>query len=126
MVLRYGSLLALTSVVMLTSGCSASAASSGSGITGRVVVAPTCPAERAGHICQRGFRATVVILRAKHHRRVTTFRSEADGRFRVRLPPGRYVMQGTRAGIPRLAPTIVTVHRRRFTAVTLAFDTGIR
>ena len=45
----------------------------------------------------------------------------------MRLEPGHYVLESESAGPPLLKPVDVTVqHAREFTAVELAFDSGIR
>lgn len=117
----------VTVTVLLAFGCSASSATkSPSGLTGRVLIGPTCPVERAGQRCQRAFAAQIVVFRRRDHRRVTSFRSGSDGRFRVMLEPGRYVLAAAKAGTPRLAPVDTTVRTGRFTTLTLVFDTGIR
>ncbi len=57
-------------------------------------------------------------------------RSGADGRFRVRLSPGTYVLQALPehgAPLPRPPAALrVRVYVRHFTKVTIAYDTGIR
>lgn len=97
-----------------------------SGITGRVFLGPTCPVERVGSPCARPYQATVGIYTGNGSRRITTFRSGSDGRFRVRLPAGRYRLENTHSGLPRLQPVRVAVKAHRYTAITLRFDTGIR
>jgi hypothetical protein len=58
---------------------------------------------------------------------VLTVRSGKDGRFRVRLPPGRYVVEPVSASrFPAAKPEPATVHAHRFTRVTVSFDSGIR
>ncbi len=109
----------------LGSAC-ASAAAPPSGLTGRVMIGPTCPVQRLGERCERPYRTEIVVLRARDQRRVTLFRSGSDGRFRVRLTPGRYVLEAASPGLPRLTPLQVTVRAGRFTAVTIVFDSGIR
>jgi hypothetical protein len=96
------------------------------GIEGRVLLGPTCPVQRVGRSCVRGYQATIAIFRTTGHRRVGTIRSGPDGRFRVRARPGRYTLEATRRGLPRLSPRRVTVRPGHFTYVTLMFDTGIR
>jgi hypothetical protein len=57
-------------------------------------------------------------------------RAGADGRFRLRLSPGEYVVRPLAAGgspFPRpQAPVTVKVHSHRFTSLTITYDTGIR
>lgn len=111
----------------LTLGCSASSATKPlSGLTGRVLIGPTCPVQHAGERCERPYQAQIVVFRPRGHRLVKTFRSGRNGRFRVTLAPGRYVLTAAKAGLPRLAPLSATVRPARFTKLMLVFDTGIR
>ena len=55
--------------------------------------------------------------------------SDADGRFRISLPPGSYVLQAVNLSgglFPRSAPVNVTVRSGGYTAVTVSFDSGIQ
>jgi hypothetical protein len=58
---------------------------------------------------------------------VATVRSHADGRFSIRLTPGRYLLRPF-AGhpFPRSQPQTVRVYAHRFTNVTVVYDSGIR
>jgi hypothetical protein len=98
-----------------------------SGIRGYVTYGPTCPVERPGERCERPYDATLRIRVRTTHRLVVTVRSGGDGRFRVRLQPGRYVIDPV-AGhpFPRASPVFVTVRAHRFATATIAFDSGIR
>lgn len=111
----------------LAFGCGTSSATkSESGLAGRVLIGPTCPVQRAGERCERPYQGQIVVFRLPGHHRVKTFRSGSDGRFRIDLASGRYVLAAARSGPPRLVPRYATVRAGRFTSVTLAFDTGIR
>ena len=122
-------MIVVSSLVLAACGGSSAAITArslDSGIVGQVLLGPTCPVERAGHPCVRPYRTTVAVFAARTLHRLTTFRSGADGRFRVRLAAGSYRLEGTHGGLPRLAPVLVTVRPDRFTSVTIMFDTGIR
>jgi hypothetical protein len=98
-----------------------------SGIRGKVVYGPTCPVERPGERCERPYDARLRIRARATKKIVTTVRSGEDGRFKVRLRPGRYVVEpvsGSR--YPAADPVPATVHSHRFTRVTISFDSGIR
>jgi hypothetical protein len=97
-----------------------------SGLTGRVLLGPTCPVERIGHRCERPYQTSVAVYTLGPRQYIRTFRSAADGRFRVVLPAGRYRLIGTRSGPPDLRPVLVTVQLHRFTKIRIVFDTGIR
>jgi hypothetical protein len=58
---------------------------------------------------------------------VASVRTDAQGRFEVRLEPGGYVLAtGEAEALPLLKPVQVTVVEGEFTDVTLGFDSGIR
>jgi Carboxypeptidase regulatory-like domain len=98
-----------------------------SGIEGAVTIGPTCPVQRIDSPCpDRPYEATISVLDAGRNR-VTETRSDADGLFRVALPPGVYVLAPEAAGGPtRAAEQTVTVVAGRLTAVQIVFDSGIR
>jgi hypothetical protein len=100
-----------------------------SGVSGLVTIGPTCPVERPGDpSCRdRPYRASLEVVRRKSHVFVKGFASKGDGRFRVHLAPGRYLIEQERPGrLPSLAPLAVRVRAHRFTRVAIQFDSGIR
>lgn len=98
-----------------------------SGIIGRVLIGPTCPVERPGKTCERPYRATITIRRKHTHRLVTRVHSSAQGRFRIALAPGTYLLRPqNRHPYPRSSPQVVTVSGHRYTAVLISYDSGIR
>jgi protein SCO1 len=109
------------------SGATDSASRLDSGLHARVLFGPTCPVQRAGQSCIRPYQATIRILREPTNKAVASARSGADGRFSVRLPPGRYLLE-PQAGrpFPRSRPQTVTVYAHRFTSGTINYDSGIR
>jgi hypothetical protein len=98
-----------------------------SGIAGTVLYGPTCPVERPGETCARPYRATIVIRRKATHRFVARLQSSAQGRFRISLAPGTYLLvpQNGRP-FPRSSSQLATVHRHRYTHVVISYDSGIR
>ena len=98
-----------------------------SGVRGKVLYGPTCPVERPGEQCVKPYDATLHVRRLTTHRLLATVRSGDDGRFVVRLAPGRYVIDPVSGHpYPRAAPLKVVVKRHRFTRVTITYDSGIR
>jgi hypothetical protein len=68
-----------------------------------------------------------VIVSTESGRLVTTARSGADGRFRVQVEPGTYVVtMADLEGINFAKPVTVTVSSGEMAEVTLLVDTGIR
>ena len=103
-----------------------------SGITGRVVAAPTCPVEQVPPVPQCAARPLAASLRVRRvgSARAITVRAASDGRFRLALAPGSYAVQALpRPGSPFPRPPAsftVRVRPGRFTSVTVTYDTGIR
>jgi hypothetical protein len=104
-----------------------------SGLAGRAVAGPTCPVETVPPqpgCAPRPLAVTVRIRRAGSRAPATYVHTGRDGRFRIRLAPATYVVQGlspSRSGLPRPpAARRVQVSAGHFTYVTIAYDTGIR
>src|SRR5439155_25449016 len=94
-----------------------------SGVKGKVLYGPTCPVQRAGESCVRPYRAKLRVLKQATRGVVATTRSDAGGRFTVRIAPGRYVIQPISAHLyPRASSQRVRVRAHRFTRVTIFFD----
>lgn len=128
---RVGPLLLI--VALSLAGCAkqASAPGADSGIRGTVTLGPLCPVERVDSPCpDRPLQADVQVKDAASGDVVATVSSDADGRFTVEVPPGRYVMEGVPptpgSPFPLAKPLDVTVRPHRFTEVTVSFDSGIR
>jgi hypothetical protein len=98
-----------------------------SGITGKVMIGPTCPVERPGEVCERPYRTTIAIRREPKRMLVARVQSSATGQFRIALAPGTYLLipQNGRP-YPRSSPRLATVHSHRYTTVRISYDTGIR
>jgi hypothetical protein len=99
-----------------------------SGVTGQVFLY-ACAQVRPGVDCLHPYQASITV-RTPHGRIVRHFTTDAQGRFRVSLKPGRYVLvpvlpNGPR-GLPRAQPTEVTVARHIYTTVTITYDSGLR
>lgn len=97
------------------------------GLTGVVVRGPITPVCQIGRPCDAPFSAGFSV--EQNGRRVDRFRSDAEGRFTVWLPPSTYRIIPD-ADAPLMAPAsqgkIVEVGRIGLTYVRLDFDTGIR
>jgi len=120
----------IAALAVLVAGCGGadrSGASADSGVTGRVVRGPLCPVVQEGAPCpDEPYEADVRILNANGEL-VTTVHSGKDGRFVVRLEPGRYVLEGVeRAEVLFAKPVDVVVEPHAFTHAVVVFDTGIR
>jgi hypothetical protein len=100
-----------------------------SGIKGRVFIGPLCPVVQEGVPCPDApYDASIRVRRASGNV-VATVRSGKDGRFRINLGPGRYVLEPLSRGggaPPSAAPVAVRVRAHAFTRVKITYDSGIR
>ena len=97
------------------------------GLTGVAVRGPITPVCQIQLPCDAPFSAEFTV--EQNGRRITEFRSDADGRFTVMLPSGAYRIV-PQAAAPIISPLsqakMVEVLPGGLTEVRLAFDTGIR
>jgi hypothetical protein len=126
-----GRLTALAVTVCALAACGAGAAApQDSGIVGRVLIGPTCPVVQVGQDCaDRPFRAAIRIHKAGQSNVVAVAHSGKEGRFRVALAPGRYVLvpvQPNGGAPPRAGPVAVRVRAHAWTKVKITYDSGIR
>jgi hypothetical protein len=107
------------------------AQAAGSGIQGQALMGPMCPVVRSDEPCpDRAIQATIDVWNVDRTRKITSFTTDADGRFAVALPPGEYLLDPQSAnpngGFPFGRPQTVVVQENTYTAVTVSYDTGIR
>jgi Carboxypeptidase regulatory-like domain len=133
--MRIGAALVIALTVSSLTACgaqSAGPAGDRSGVTGRVRLGPQCPVEREGDPCPDEPAADSWVTVATQQggdsyagghvvARTTT---DANGRYRVDLPPGRYVVTAQAGMSCELAATRVT--SGAFAKVDIPCDTGIR
>jgi hypothetical protein len=108
--------------------CGSPTAPSDTGLAGTVVRGPVRPVCQVDVPCDAPFSASFTVQQG-NRMVVASFRSDSQGHFESRLPPGRYlVVPGSDA--PIMLPTAqakeVEVGPRGLTPVLLQFDTGIR
>ena len=104
----------------------APAASGTSGIQGAVTIGPITPVTRAGQANVRPYQAAIDVL-DQSGQVVTRFTPDAQGRYRVALAPGGYVIRPESAGrFPRAVEKIVHVLKGEFLQVDIPYDSGIR
>jgi hypothetical protein len=97
------------------------------GIEGQVMLGPMCPVAQVSDPCpDQPYQAWIDIHDAGG-KYVTRFQSDTDGRFRVGLEPGSYVLHPESGNpLPRASDQQVDVAAGVYTAVIIDFDTGIR
>jgi hypothetical protein len=97
----------------------------GTGISGRAVIWPSCPAESGQPECApKPLAARIVVLRSAGQR-VATLDAGIDGWFQVAVAPGAYVIEAE-ADSMLCAPVNVTVPGYGYANVEVRCDTGIR
>ena len=98
-----------------------------SGIVGHVVEGPTTPVCRPNVTCTRPFaNATILVLDSTNRSTVGTVVTNGRGNFRVRVPPGAYLVHVQVVDFPRCPEAQATVRRHHFTLARIDCDTGIR
>ena len=102
------------------------AGSEGGGIEGHVSIGPLRPVERKGVPNERPYQARITVLDQSGHE-VAVVDSDAEGKFRIALPPGRYVVRPESPGFyPRASERRVEVRPRIMTQVDIVYDSGMR
>ena len=101
-------------------------ASEASGIEGQVTIRPMRPVERKGVPNAQPYQARITVLDPAG-REVAVVDSDAEGKFRIALAPGTYVVRPATAGpYPRASEQRVEVGRNKTTRVDIVYDSGIR
>jgi hypothetical protein len=98
-----------------------------SGLHGTVIINPARPVCIADEPCWAPDRGDVLVF-SRDGKRVAQTRTDANGRYRVRLPAGTYTATAPRhQGIGRgLQPSRVVVPRGRYARANFTLDIGIR
>jgi hypothetical protein len=115
----------LSLALLIVGGAQATTVSSGlRGVVTRGPITPVCVAEQP---CTEPAR-NITLLFFRNDRVVGRAITDSAGRYRLRLPAGRYaVRRPGAAGIGRgLEPNHARVYARRFVRVDFSIDTGIR
>src|SRR5262245_22674643 len=110
-------------------GSPAPAASGGTGISGVAVAGPTCPVERPGDsaCAPRPVEGAVIVVTDAAREEVGQATTDAEGRFFVALPAGRYlVTAGDVDGLPNPPGSMEVTVSDGETTIELEYDTGIR
>jgi len=103
-----------------------------SGITGIVLLGPTCPVQRIPpdpQCADKPYQTDFIVTLADNVTAVQQFSSGPDGKFSINLPPGKYYIRSTPNAkfLPRCnesGPVEVTANK--YTSINISCDTGIR
>jgi inhibitor of cysteine peptidase len=98
-----------------------------SGIEGEVWIGPISPVSKPGEPNSRPYSAVIGVRRISEGRIVAEVTSDAEGRFRIALVPGTYLLEPQQGRpLPRASTQEVTVVAGQFTHVRIDYDSGIR
>jgi hypothetical protein len=102
-----------------------------SGIEGLALIGPVRPGPiRQGQgPSEQPFKTTLIVSTAGERREVARLETGSDGRFRIALPPGEYLVGPPPAKarfLPRGSEELVSVLPGQFARVTINFDSGMR
>ena len=126
-------LVAIVATLFAVPGCVLPGDAAGtSGIHGQVLIGPTCPVEKDPpdpKCADRPYAGALAVMTADLARVVKEFESEANGTFRVPVPPGDYAIRHKDHDKPY--PTCssnetVVVAPGAYTWVFVHCDSGIR
>ena len=102
------------------------AGSEAGGIEGLVSIRPVRPVERKGVANERPYQARITVLDQSGHE-VAVIDSDVEGKFRIALPPGTYVLRPeSPAFYPRASQRRVEVGPHRMSQVDIVYDSGMR
>jgi len=97
------------------------------GIEGIVLLGPQCPVQTLEDPCPDLPYEAWIDVRTADGESVTRIRSGEDGRFRIGLRPGRYVLDPESGDpFPIASEQEVEVRDGAYSEVVVSFDTGIR
>lgn len=127
-------LIAVLALVLAIPGCPAAPSPAGLGaIEVEALAGPVCPVETDPpdpDCAPRPVADALVLVQPADGRDIVVAQgtTDGDGRVRLEVPPGDYVVIGAAVeglmGTP--APMPVTVGQDQAVAISLAYDTGIR
>jgi hypothetical protein len=129
---RRSSIVAIVGVALLVvaTGCASSdllGPDALQGIDGMVLLGPQCPVQRQDDPCPDLPYQAWIQVRRRGGGFVTRVRSGDDGRFRLGLRPGTYLLDPESGSpFPSATDEEAVVESGVYTDVVIRFDTGIR
>lgn len=114
-------------LILLLATCSAEPASTTSGVEGQVFIGPVCPVVQEGQECaDRPYQATLIVNNS-NGREIVKVQTDEQGRFKIPLEPGEYILHPESPNVmPYAAEQVFVVEAGRFTQVNITYDSGIR
>lgn len=106
------------------------AASTATGVAGRVGAGPTCPVERPGDpaCAPRMVSGAVLVVQDEGGKEIARITTDGSGLFRLALPAGTYTLvpQAVEGYMGTAAPVPFTVAKAGEAWLDVSYDTGIR
>lgn len=116
-------------LILLLATCSAEPASTSttSGVEGQVFIGPVCPVVQEGQECaDRPYQATLIVNNS-NGREIVKVQTDEQGRFKIPLEPGEYILHPESPNVmPYAAEQVFVVEAGKFTQVNITYDSGIR
>lgn len=115
-------------LIILLATCSIQeAAPADSGLEGQVFIEPVCPLVGPGQECPDQPYQTLLTINSASGGRVTQVQTDPQGRFRLALEPGQYILHPASPNvIPFAEENSFSVVAGQFTQITVNYDSGIR
>ncbi|HKI54078.1 MAG TPA: hypothetical protein VJ987_08115 [Anaerolineales bacterium] len=98
-----------------------------SGIEGQALIGPTCagPVRVDSNCDDQPYQATLTVFSPKGER-IVQVQTDEDGRFKIPLAPGEYILHPESEKITFAGEQTVIVKAGAFTQVIVNYDSGIR
>ena len=99
-----------------------------SGIEGQVLIGPTCAGPvRVDSNCEdQPYQATLTVS-SPTGERIVQVQTDEDGRFKIPLQPGEYILHPESPDVlPVAGEQTIVVEEGKFTQVIVNYDSGIR
>lgn len=113
--------------VLLLTSCLQTPQPSDSGIEGSVTIGPICPVIQVNVPCpDQPYQAKLTVLTTTG-KKVVQFQTDEQGRFRINLASGDYILHPESPNsLPYAADIPFTVNEHKFTLLKISYDSGIR
>lgn len=97
------------------------------GVEGQVFIGPVCPVVQEGMDGADRPYQTQLTINSPEGGRIVQVQTDKEGRFKIPLPPGEYVLHPESPNVlPYASEQPFTVEAGKFTQLTITYDSGIR
>jgi len=107
--------------------CTAQPTPTDSGVEGQVLIGPVCPVVVEGQDCaDKPYQATLTV-NSPGGERVVQIQTDEQGRFKIPLAPGEYILHPESPNVlPFAIEQTFVVEAGKFTQIVVTYDSGIR